>query len=140
MVSAARGTGKVTDLKPQFMSVSLESTIQSFGSDMTSLGMMAQDFVTEKRFPAALLMIKVDGRNSGSLDPTPVPMVLSVLDDLTDEAKAASAGLNPNLARLSALQRVQAFDERKVELLRKSGKFDITQFKNQEGTFVSNKI
>ena len=122
------------------MSVSVESTIQSFGSDMISLGMMAQDFVTDKRFPAALLMINVDGRNNGGLDPTPIPLVLAVFDDLTDEAKAASAGLNPNLARLSSLQRVQAFDERKVEILRKSGKFDIAQFKNSEGKKTQNGI
>ena len=133
VISAGRRNGKVTTLKPQILSFNLNSTIQSIGYDVISLGASAADFTTENRFPAGVLTVKVDGRNAGETDPTPIPVAIAVFDDISDGAKADTAAADADFVNLPAPDRVHAYDETKMAILRESDKFGISQLKNNEG-------
>ena len=130
-----RKTCNITALKPQIISTSLESTIESIGHQFISIGAMAQDFHTFRRFPAGLLLVEIDGRNLGRKDPTPVSTVIAVFDDIDDESKAKTALSVPSLLNKTPRERVQLYDEAKVGILQKSNRMEVAQLKNDQGTF-----
>ena len=130
-----RRSCNITALKPQVISTSLESTIESIGSQFISIGVMAQDFVTTRRFPAGVLLVDIDGRNVGRKDPTPVPTVIAVFDDVSDEAKAKLALSIPMLVNKTPRERVQLYDETKLKILQKSNRMEVAQLKNEKGDF-----
>ena len=125
----------ITALKSQILSTSLESTIESIGNHFISIGAMAQDFSTFRRFPAGLLLVDIDGRNVGRKDPAPVPTVIAVFDDVSDEAKMKLALSVPTLANKTPRDRVQIYDEAKVRILQKSNRMEVAHLKNEKGNF-----
>ena len=126
-------TCRITALKPQVLSTSLEATIEAIGHQFISIGAMAQDFRTFRRFPAGLLLIDIDGRNLGRKDPTPVPTVIAVFDDLTEESKAKLALSVPMLVNKTPRDRVQLYDETKLKILQKSNRLEVQHLKNDKG-------
>ena len=133
-----RKTCNITALKPQVLSISLESTIESIGHQFISIGMMAQDFTTFRRFPAGLLLVEIDGRNLGRKDPTPVSTVIAVFDDIVDSSKATTALSIPSLVNKTPRERVQLYDETKLRVLQKANRMEVAQLKNEKGTIESN--
>ena len=94
---------------------------------------MAQDFVTTRRFPAGVLLVDIDGRNLGRKDPSPVPTVIAVFDDVSNEAKAKLALSIPMLVNKTPRERVQLYDETKLSILQKSNRMEVAQLKNDKG-------
>ena len=129
-----RRTCNITALKPQILSISLESSIESIGHQFIGLGAMSQDFATFRRFPAGLLLIDIDGRNLGRPDPTPVSTVIAVFDDIDDESKAKTALSVPMLLNKTPRERVQLYDETKLKVLQKSQRMEVAQLTNEQGT------
>ena len=123
----------ITALKTQILSTSLESTIESVGNNFISLGVMAQDFNTTRRFPAGLLLVDIDGRNLGRKDPSPVPTVIAIFDDVSDEAKMKLALSVPALVNKTPRDRAQIYDETKLRILLKSNRMEVAHLKNEKG-------
>lgn len=131
-----RKTCDVTALKPQVLSTNLESTIESIGHQFISIGMMAQDFNTFRRFPAGLLLVEIDGRNLGLDDPSPVSTAIAVFDDIDDGSKAKTALAIPSLVNKTPRERAQLYDETKMRVLQKSERLQVAQLKNDEGKIL----
>ena len=127
----------MTTLKPHIFSMNLESTIQSVGFDALSHAIMAEDFQTSERFPAAIVLATLDGRNAGGDDPTPTPMVIALLDDIDDGNKAATVATNRKLSKLEPHERVHKFDELKIQYLADADRFDFGRLVNEKGIFTT---
>lgn len=130
-----RRSCNITALKSQILSTSLESTIESIGKHFISIGAMAQDFATTRRFPAGLLLVDIDGRNLGRKDPSPVPTVIAIFDDVSDEAKMKLALSVPALVNKTPRDRAQIYDETKLKILLKSERMEVAHLKNEKGNF-----
>ena len=101
---------------------------------------MAQDFQTFRRFPAGLLLVDIDGRNHGGNDPTPVPTVVAVFDDIDDESKAKTALSVPTLVNKTPRERVQLYNETKLLVLQASERMKVAQLKDEKGTKLDNRV
>ena len=99
---------------------------------------MAQDFQTFRRFPAGLLLVDIDGRNHGGNDPTPIPTVIAIFDDVDDNTKDKTAKTIPALSNKSPRERVHLYDEAKLRALQKSNRMEVAQLKNEKGMSFKN--